>query len=236
MKNTLIIILVIVSIVLLVFAIYTKRQDIKLQQKVKEAKDTIASLELEAYQLTTQLQLLEKINADYRKRFAELEKQKELVDAALKESNAKLKDIELQVAVMPPNELVTNIQNVIEDSGVTQTESGFVFSLVAAQKTASKLLQWREFSLVTIPKLEEKIRIQENQIANLTFQISTWEGKEKIWKKENTLWLQEKNVMNSLILDYENKLSSQKKKSKWSSALLFLAGIGGGMLIGGLQQ
>jgi|GEM_PF-2719860 len=234
MKNTLIIILVIVSIVLLVFAIYTKRQDIKLQQKVKEAKDTIASLELEAYQLTTQFQLLDKINADYRKRFAELEKQKELVDAALKESNAKLKDIELQVAVMPPNELVTNIQNVIEDSGVTQTESGFVFSLVAAQKTASKLLQWREFSLVTIPKLEEKIRIQENQIANLTFQISTWEGKEKIWKKENTLWIQEKNVMNSLILDYEKKLSSQKKKSKWSSALLFLAGIGGGMLIGGL--
>jgi chromosome segregation ATPase len=234
MKNTLIIILVIVSIVLLVFAIYTKRQDIKLQQKVKEAKDTIASLELEAYQLTIQFQLLDKINADYRKRFAELEKQKELVDAALKESNAKLKDIELQVAVMPPNELVTNIQNVIEDSGVTQTESGFVFSLVAAQKTASKLLQWREFSLVTIPKLEEKIRIQENQIANLTFQISTWEGKEKIWKKENTLWIQEKNVMNSLILDYEKKLSSQKKKSKWSSALLFLAGIGGGMLIGGL--
>jgi len=232
MKNTLIIILVIVSIVLLVFAIYTKRQDIKLQQKVKEAKDTIASLELEAYQLTIQFQLLDKINADYRKRFAELEKQKELVDAALKESNAKLKDIELQVAVMPPNELVTNIQNVIEDSGVTQTESGFVFSLVAAQKTASKLLQWREFSLVTIPKLEEKIRIQENQIANLTFQISTWEGKEKIWKKENTLWIQEKNVMNSLILDYEKKLSSQKKKSKWSSALLFLAGIGGGMLIG----
>jgi len=226
--------LVIVSIVLLVFAIYTKRQDIKLQQKVKEAKDTIASLELEAYQLTIQFQLLDKINADYRKRFAELEKQKELVDAALKESNAKLKDIELQVAVMPPNELVTNIQNVIEDSGVTQTESGFVFSLVAAQKTASKLLQWREFSLVTIPKLEEKIRIQENQIANLTFQISTWEGKEKIWKKENTLWIQEKNVMNSLILDYEKKLSSQKKKSKWSSALLFLAGIGGGMLIGGL--
>lgn len=234
MKNTLIIILVIVSIVLLVFAIYTKRQDIKLQQKVKEAKDTIASLELEAYQLTTQLQLLDKINADYRKRFAELEKQKELVDAALKESNAKLKDIELQVAAMSPNELVTNIQNVIKDSGVTQTESGFVFSLVAAQKTASKLLQWREFSLVTIPKLEEKIRIQENQIANLTFQISTWEGKEKIWKKENTLWLQEKNVMNSLILDYEKKLSSHKKKSKWSSALLFLAGIGGGMLIGGL--
>jgi len=232
MKNTLIIILVIVSIVLLVFAIYTKRQDIKLQQKVKEAKDTIASLELEAYQLTIQFQLLDKINADYRKRFAELEKQKELVDAALKESNAKLKDIELQVAVMPPNELVTNIQNVIEDSGVTQTESGFVFSLVAAQKTASKLLQWREFSLVTIPKLEEKIRIQENQIANLTFQISTWEGKEKIWKKENTLWIQEKNVMNSLILDYEKKLSSQKKKSKWSSALLFLAGIGGVMLIG----
>jgi competence protein ComGC len=234
MKNTLIIILVIVSIVLLVFAIYTKKQDIKLQQKVKEAKDAIASLELEAYQLTIQFQLLDKINADYRKRFAELEKQKELVDAALKESNAKLKDIELQVAVMPPNELVTNIQNVIKDSGVTQTESGFVFSLVAAQKTASKLLQWREFSLVTIPKLEEKIRIQENQIANLTFQISTWEGKEKIWKKENTLWLQEKNVMNSLILDYEKKLSSQKKKSKWSSALLFLAGIGGGMLIGGL--
>jgi len=234
MKNTLIIILVIVSIVLLVFAIYTKKQDIKLQQKVKEAKDAIASLELEAYQLTIQFQLLDKINADYRKRFAELEKQKELVDAALKESNAKLKDIELQVAVMPPNELATNIQNVIEDSEVTQTESGFVFSLVAAQKTASKLLQWREFSLVTIPKLEEKIRIQENQIANLTFQISTWEGKEKIWKKENTLWLQEKNVMNSLILDYENKLSSQKKKSKWSSALLFLAGIGGGMLIGGL--
>ena len=227
MKNTLIIILVIVSIVLLVFAIYTK-------QKVKEAKDTIASLELEAYQLTIQFQLLDKINADYRKRFAELEKQKELVDAALKESNAKLKDIESQVAAMPPNELVTNIQNVIEDSGVTQTESGFVFSLVAAQKTASKLLQWREFSLVTIPKLEEKIRIQENQIANLTFQISTWEGKEKIWKKENTLWIQEKSVMNSLILDYEKKLSSQKKKSKWSSALLFLAGIGGGMLIGGL--
>ena len=234
MKNTLIIILVIVSIVLLVFAIYTKKQNIKLQQKVKEAKDAIASLELEAYQLTIQLQLLDKINADYRKRFAELEKQKELVDAALKESNAKLKDIELQVAVMPPNELATNIQNVIEDSEVTQTESGFVFSLVAAQKTASKLLQWREFSLVTIPKLEEKIRIQENQIANLTFQISTWEGKEKIWKKENTLWIQEKNVMNSLILDYEKKLSSQKKKSKWSSALLFLAGIGGGMLIGGL--
>jgi len=234
MKNTLIIILVIVSIVLLVFAIYTKKQDIKLQQKVKEAKDAIASLELEAYQLTIQFQLLDKINADYRKRFAELEKQKELVDAALKESNAKLKDIELQVAVMPPNELATNIQNVIEDSEVTQTESGFVFSLVAAQKTASKLLQWREFSLVTIPKLEEKIRIQENQIANLTFQISTWEGKEKIWKKENTLWIQEKNVMNSLILDYEKKLSSQKKKSKWSSALLFLAGIGGGMLIGGL--
>lgn len=234
MKNTLIIILVIVSIVLLVFAIYTKKQDIKLQQKVKEAKDAIASLELEAYQLTIQFQLLDKINADYRKRFAELEKQKELVDAALKESNAKLKDIESQVAAMPPNELVTNIQNVIEDSGVTQTESGFVFSLVAAQKTASKLLQWREFSLVTIPKLEEKIRIQENQIANLTFQISTWEGKEKIWKKENTLWLQEKNVMNSLILDYEKKLSSHKKKSKWSSALLFLAGIGGGMLIGGL--
>lgn len=234
MKNTLIIILVIVSIVLLVFAIYTKKQDIKLQQKVKEAKDAIASLELEAYQLTIQFQLLDKINADYRKRFAELEKQKELVDAALKESNAKLKDIESQVAAMPPNELVTNIQNVIEDSGVTQTESGFVFSLVAAQKTASKLLQWREFSLVTIPKLEEKIRIQENQIANLTFQISTWEGKEKIWKKENTLWLQEKNVMNSLILDYEKKLSSHKKKSKWSSALLFLAGIGGGMLMGGL--
>jgi len=234
MKNTLIIILVIVSIVLLVFAIYTKKQDIKLQQKVKEAKDAIASLELEAYQLTIQFQLLDKINADYRKRFAELEKQKELVDAALKESNAKLKDIELQVAVMPPNELATNIQNVIEDSEVTQTESGFVFSLVAAQKTASKLLQWREFSLVTIPKLEEKIRIQENQIANLTFQISTWEGKEKIWKKGNTLWIQEKNVMNSLILDYEKKLSSQKKKSKWSSALLFLAGIGGGMLIGGL--
>ena len=234
MKNTLIIILVIVSIVLLVFAIYTKRQDIKLQQKIKEAKDAIASLELEAYQLTIQFQLLDKINADYRKRFAELEKQKELVDAALKESNAKLKDIELRVAVMPPNELATNIQNVIEDSEVTQTESGFVFSLVAAQKTASKLLQWREFSLVTIPKLEEKIRIQENQIANLTFQISTWEGKEKIWKKENTLWIQEKNVMNSLILDYEKKLSSHKKKSKWSSALLFLAGIGGGMLIGGL--
>jgi len=234
MKNTLIVILIIIVIALLVFVLYDKNQDKKLQQKIKEAQELIASLELETYQLTTQLQLLEKINADYRKRFAELEKQKELVDAALKESNAKLKDIELQVAVMPPNELVTNIQNVIEDSGVTQTESGFVFSLVAAQKTASKLLQWREFSLVTIPKLEEKIRIQENQIANLTFQISTWEGKEKIWKKENTLWIQEKNVMNSLILDYEKKLSSQKKKSKWSSALLFLAGIGGGMLIGGL--
>jgi len=38
--------------------------------------------------------------------------------------------------------------------------------------------------------------------------------------------------LNGLVLDYEKQLSKQKKRSKWSSALIFLAGIGGGMLIG----
>ena len=225
MKNTLIIILVIVSIVLLVFAIYTK-------QKVKEAKDTIASLELEAYQLTTQLQLLEKINADYKQKYSELEKQKAVIDVALKESEARLEQIEAQVVAIPTCDLVLNIQDIIGDTGVFQTETGMIFTYEASQKTAARLFQWREFSLVKIPKLEEKIKIQENQIANLGFQLSTWEAKEKIWKKQNSVWLQEKTIMNDLIIDYSKKLSAQKKKSKLTSALFLLAGIGGGLLIG----
>jgi DNA repair exonuclease SbcCD ATPase subunit len=233
MKNTLIVILIIVVIALLVFILYDKNQDKKLQQKIKEAQELIASLELETHQLNTQLQLLDKINADYKQKYSELEKQKEAVNAALKESDARLKEIEAQVVAMPACDLVLNIQDIIGDTGVFQTEAGMIFTYSASQATASRLFQWREFSLVKIPKLEEKVKIQEDQITNLTFQISTWEGKEKIWKKENAIWLQEKATLNGLVLDYEKQLSKQKKRSKWSSALIFLAGIVGGMLVGG---
>ena len=232
MKNILIVVLIVIVIILLVFTINTKSQEKKLQQKIKEAKDLISSLELEAHQLNTQLQLLEKINSDYKQKYSELEKQKEAVNIALKESDARLKEIEAQVVAMPSCDLVLNIQEIIGNTGVFQTEAGMIFTYEASQATASRLFQWREFSLVKIPKLEEKIKIQENQITNLGFQLSTWEAKEKIWKKQNSIWLQEKTIMNDLIIDYGKKLSAQKKKSKLTSALFFLAGIGGGLLIG----
>lgn len=232
MKNILIVVLIVIVIILLVFTINTKSQEKKLQQKIKEAKDLISSLELEAHQLNTQLQLLEKINSDYKQKYSELEKQKEAVNIALKESDARLKEIEAQVVAMPVCDLVLNIQDIIGDTGVTQTEAGMIFTYEASQKTAARLFQWREFSLVKIPKLEEKIKIQEGQITNLGFQISTWEAKEKIWKKQNSIWLQEKTIMNELIIDYGKKMSAQKKKSKLTSALFLLAGIGGGLLIG----
>jgi cell division protein FtsL len=232
MKNILILALVIIVIILLVFTITTRNQEKKLQQKIKEAQDSISSLEHEAAQLTTQIQLLEKINADYKQKYAELEKQKAVIDVALKESETRLEQIEAQIVAMPVCDLVLNIQDIIGDTGVTQTEAGMIFTYEASQKPAARLFQWREFSLVKIPKLEEKIKIQEGQITNLGFQISTWEAKEKIWKKQNSIWLQEKTIMNDLIIDYGKKLSAQKKKSKLTSALVFLAGIGGGLLIG----
>jgi len=64
MKNILIVVLIVIVIILLVFTITTRNQEKKLQQKIKEAKDLISSLELEAHQLNTQLQLLEKINSE----------------------------------------------------------------------------------------------------------------------------------------------------------------------------
>jgi len=232
MKNTVIVCLIIIIIILLVFTITTRNQSKKLEQKIKESKELINSLEHEAAQLTTQIQLLEKINADYKQKYAELEKQKAVIDVALKESETRLEQIEAQIVAMPVCDLVLNIQDIIGDTGVTQTEAGMIFTYEASQKTAARLFQWREFSLVKIPKLEEKIKIQEGQITNLGFQISTWEAKEKIWKKQNSIWLQEKTIMNELIIDYGKKMSAQKKKSKLTSALFLLAGIGGGLLIG----
>jgi len=127
---------------------------------------------------------LRKLILNYKQKYSELEKQKESVDVALKESDARLKEIEAQVVAMPACDLVLNIQEIIGNTGVSQTEAGMIFTYEASQATASRLFQWREFSLVKIPKLEEKIKIQEDQIINLGFQISTWEGKEKIWKKK----------------------------------------------------
>jgi len=133
---------------------------------------------------------------------------------------------------MTPDEMVETARAILNDSGVEKIDAGARFSLAAFQKNTARLMEWREFSLVKIPTLEEKVRIQEKEILNLENQVFIWKETDRLWRQKNTVWLEEKNTLNGLLAEYQKLVNSEKRKKIYGSIGAGLIGFGLGALIG----
>lgn len=204
----------------------------KLQAEARAAKEKLADLEKENHALDVRLRMYVKMAGDLEKKLSELEKEKSLVVARLRESESRLRDIQHQVEAMTPDELVQTTRSILKNNGVDKIDSGARFSMAAFKKNTTILLQWQEYITEKIPLLEEKANIQEKEILNLQNQVFLWEETDRLWRQKNTIWAEEKATLNSLLIDYQKMINSEKRKKLYSSVVGGLVGLGLGILIG----
>ena len=225
-------IIVIALFIMAALLVYEKVQNNKLDEKIAEAKSVIAELENSSRELDDRIKQLTGMNAELEKKYQVLDAEKIAISEKLKQTEKNLEAIKGQVEAMTPDEMVQTTRAILNDSGVDKIDAGARFSLAAFQKNTARLMEWREFSLVKIPALEEKVRIQEKEILNRENQVFIWKETDRLWRQKNTLWLEERTTLNSLLADYQRLINSEKRKKIYGSIGAGLIGFGLGALIG----
>jgi len=228
------IIIAIIIFALIMAGLYNheKQTNTKLQGKTAESKEKIAELEKISTELDGRIKQMVSLNQELEKKYQVLEAEKSIISEKLKQAEKNLAAIQGQVEAMTPDELVQVTRAILNDSGVEKIDAGARFSLAAFQKNTARLMEWREFSLVKIPTLEEKVRIQEKEILNLENQVFIWKETDRLWRQKNTVWLEEKNTLNGLLAEYQKLVNSEKRKKIYGSIGAGLIGFGLGALIG----
>ena len=195
-------------------------------------KEKLAEIENQNKTLDAQLKTIANLNQSLEKKLAALEKEKAELNQKLKESEKRLQEIQAQVAVMSPDEMVQQTRRILKDNGVEKIDVGARFTLAAFRKNIGLLLEWEEFSLVKIPALEKKAETLEKANLNLQNQVFLWKESDRLWRQKNALWLEERTTMNSLLADYQKLINSEKRKKIYGSIGAGLIGFGLGALIG----
>ncbi len=231
MKNKMVVVLTGLILVLAVVLYFEHTRLEKLRSEGAAAKERLAELEKENQGLDTRLRMYTKIAGDLEKKLAELDRERSLLTARLKESEDKLNRIKPQVEAMTPDELVQETRRILKDAGVEKIDVGARFTLTAFRKNTAILKEWEEFSLVKVPLLEEQVRTQERAITNLHNQVLVWKEADRLWGQKEAIWREERTVMNSLLLNYEKQLVSQKRQKTWFFVLGVLAGAGAHALL-----
>jgi len=227
-----IIAIIIFALIMAGLYIHEKQTNTKLQGKTAESKEKIAELEKISTELDGRIKQMVSLNQELEKKYQVLEAEKSIISEKLRQSEKNLAAIQGQVEAMTPDELVQVTRAILNDSGVEKIDAGARFSLAAFQKNTARLMEWREFSLVKIPTLEEKVRIQEKEILNLENQVFIWKETDRLWRQKNTVWLEEKNTLNGLLAEYQKLVNSEKRKKIYGSIGAGLIGFGLGALIG----
>ena len=227
-----IIAIIIFALIMAGLYIHEKQTNTKLQGKTAESKEKIAELEKVSTELDGRIKQMVSLNQELEKKYQVLEAEKSIISEKLKQAEKNLAAIQGQVEAMTPDEMVQTTRAILNDSGVDKIDAGARFSLAAFQKNTARLMEWREFSLVKIPTLEEKVRIQEKELLNLQNQVFLWKETDRLWRQKNTLWAEERAVMNSLLTDYQKLINSEKRKKVYSSVVGALVGVSLGYLIG----
>ena len=225
-------IIVIALFIMAALLVYEKVQNNKLDEKIAEAKSVIAELENSSRELDDRIKQLTGMNAELEKKYQVLDAEKIAISEKLKQTEKNLEAIKGQVEAMTPDQMVQTARAILNDSGIEKIDAGARLSLAAFQKNTARLMEWREFSLVKIPTLEEKVRIQEKEILNLENQVFIWKETDRLWRQKNTLWLEERTTLNSLLADYQRLINSEKRKKIYGSIGAGLIGFGLGALIG----
>lgn len=226
MKKTMAIILV-VGLILVTGLLVIERARVKnLEALAAIEKEKLSELEKVNSEIDHELKSLAQVNQALEKRLAEYEKEKAEANEKLKESERRLKEIQGQVEAMTPDALVSETRRILKDSGVERIDAGARFTLAAFQKNTTRLLEWEEFSLAKIPALEEKIQVQEKINLNLQNQVFLLKESDRLWRQKNTLWLEERTILNNLVTNYTKQVQSQKRQKIWTFVLGGLAGFG----------
>ena len=231
MKKTMILILAIGMVFSLGLILMERQRIGNLESEARSTRERIAELEKQNQGLDVRLRMVSKMNAELEGKLAAVEKEKAEVKKKLRNSERRLKEIQGQVEAMTPDDMVRETRRILRDMGVEKIEVGAKFYLSAFRKNTGCLKEWEEFSLVKIPALAEKDRVQEREILNLQNQVLLWKETDRLWRQKNTLWLEEKMNMNSLIINYEKQLKNQKRQKVWAFILGALAGAGGHALL-----
>jgi len=221
-----IIAIIIIALIMAGLYVHEKQTNTKLQGKTAESKEKIAELEKVSTELDGRIKQMVSLNQELEKKYQVLEAEKSAITEKLKQTEKNLAAIQGQVEAMTPDEMVQTTRAILNDSGVEKIDAGARFSLAAFQKNTARLMEWREFSLVKIPTLEEKVRIQEKEILNLQNQVFLWKETDRLWRQKNTLWLEEKSSLNSLLNNYQKQINSQKRQKIWTLLLGLAAGFG----------
>jgi len=232
MKKTMILILAIGMVFSLGLILMERQRIGNLESEARTTRERIAELEKQNQGLDVRLRMVSKMNAELEGKLAAVEKEKAEVKKKLRNSERRLKEIQGQVEAMTPDDMVQETRRILRDVGVEKIEVGARFYLSAFRKNTGCLKEWEEFSLVKIPALEEKDRIQENQIFNLQNQVLLWKETDRLWRSKSAVWLEERTTMNNLIINYEKQLRSQKRQRIWAFILGALAGLGGATVFG----
>ena len=227
-----IIAIIIFALIMAGLYIHEKQTNTKLQGKTAESKEKIAELEKVSTELDGRIKQMVSLNQELEKKYQVLEAEKSIISEKLKQAEKNLAAIQGQVEAMTPDEMVETARAILNDSGIEKIDAGARFSLAAFQKNTARLMEWREFSLVKIPTLEEKVRIQEKEILNLENQVFIWKETDRLWRQKNTVWLEEKNTLNGLLAEYQKLVNSEKRKKIYGSIGAGLIGFGLGALIG----
>ena len=226
-----IIAIIIFALIMAGLYIHEKQTNTKLQGKTAESKEKIAELEKVSTELDGRIKQMVSLNQELEKKYQVLEAEKSIISEKLKQAEKNLAAIQGQVEAMTPDELVQTTRSILKNNGVDKIDSGARFSMAAFKKNTTILLQWQEYITEKIPLLEEKANIQEKEILNLRNQVLAWKEAERLWRGKNSLWAEEKMTMNSLIVNYERQLKSQKRQKVWAFILGALAGAGGHALL-----
>ena len=223
-----IIAIIIFALIMAGLYIHEKQTNTKLQGKTAESKEKIAELEKVSTELDGRIKQMVSLNQELEKKYQVLEAEKSIISEKLRQSEKNLAAIQGQVEAMTPDEdeLVQVTRAILNDSGVEKIDAGARFSLAAFKANTARLMEWREFSLVKIPTLEEKVMIQEKEILNLENQVFIWKETDRLWRQKNTLWLEEKSSLNSLLNNYQKQINSQKRQKIWTLLLGLAAGFG----------
>ena len=226
MKKTMAIILV-VGLILVTGLLVIERARVKnLEALAAIEKEKLSEHEKVNSEIDHQLKSLAQVNQELEKKLAEYEKDRDEANQKLKESERRLKEIQAQVEAMTPDALVSETRRILKDSGVERIDAGARFTLAAFQKNTTRLLEWEEFSLAKIPALEEKIQVQEKINLNLQNQVFLLKESDRLWRQKNTLWLEERTILNNLVTNYTKQVQSQKRQKIWTFVLGGLAGFG----------
>jgi cell division protein FtsL len=224
--------ILIIAFIMAGLYVHEKRTNTKLQGEIAESKEKIEELEKISTELDGRIKQMVSLNQELEKKYQVLEAEKSAITEKLKQTEKNLAAIQGQVEAMTPDEMVQTTRAILNDSGVDKIDAGARFSLAAFKANTARLMEWREFSLVKIPALEEKVQIQEKELLNLQNQVFIWKETDRLWRQKNTLWLEERTTLNSLLADYQKLINSEKRKKIHSGIGAGLIGFGLGVLIG----